>query len=215
MLKYPYRMIVAGPSSSGKSSFVTQLLNNFENLTGKKPVIYWCYGNINARPKNLPNGTNFIDGMPNFSEIPKAGEHEHNVVVFDDMMNTASKSADMSHCFSTLSHHHDLSPIYITQNIFRHGREQRDITLNANYIVMMRNVRDLQQIYALARQINPEKPSKVFQLYKTATLQPWSYFIIDLNQDTPENARFLCDIFSPVPTVLINTDADLIYTDTL
>ena len=47
------------------------------------------------------------------------------------------------------SHHRNLSVIYIVENIFHEGRESRNISLNAHYIVLFKSPQDKQQISVL------------------------------------------------------------------
>ena len=53
-------------------------------------------------------------------------------------------------------HHRNISVILITQNLFHQGRYCRDISLNAYYLVALKNVRDKEQFMYLAHQVNPE-----------------------------------------------------------
>ena len=46
-------------------------------------------------------------------------------------------------------HHNNLSAIFITQNLFH--KSQREISLNSNCIVILKNPRDKSQIQYLAR----------------------------------------------------------------
>ena len=52
--------------------------------------------------------------------------------------------------FTKGSHHRDLNVFYITQNLFHQGKGQRDISLNASYIIYFKNPRDKRQIKHLA-----------------------------------------------------------------
>jgi hypothetical protein len=70
-------------------------------------------------------------------------------------MAQSGKDKRISDRFTKGSHHRNLSIIYIVQNIFHQGKEMRNISLNAHYIVLFKTPRDKQQIYMLARQINP------------------------------------------------------------
>ncbi|CAH0403841.1 unnamed protein product [Chilo suppressalis] len=93
------------------------------------------------------------------------------------------------------SHHRNLSVIFITQNLFHQGKGQRDISLNANYIVIFKNPRYRSQIQHLARQVCPENTRFFQEIYYDATAQPHGYLLLDLKQSTPENCRFRTCIF--------------------
>ena len=70
------------------------------------------------------------------------------------------------------------------------------ISLNAQYIVIFRNLRDRAQIRHLARQVYPENPRFLEEAYWDATSQPYGYLLLDLKQDTPDNCHFRTCIFS-------------------
>jgi hypothetical protein len=80
---------------------------------------------------------------------------QRNLIVLDDLMAQSSEDKRIADLFTKGSHHRNLSIIYIVQNKFHQGKEMRNISLNAHYIVLFKSPRDKQQIYMLARQINP------------------------------------------------------------
>jgi hypothetical protein len=59
--------------------------------------------------------------------------------------------------------------ILITQNLFHQCKHCRDISLNAKYLVLMKNVRDKNQFLYLARQAYPEHPGSLYNSYLYAT----------------------------------------------
>ena len=60
-----------------------------------------------------------------------------------ELMRGDKRIADL---FTKGSDHQNLSVIYIVQNIFQQGRETRNISLNARYIVLFKSPQDKQQI---------------------------------------------------------------------
>ena len=72
-------------------------------------------------------------------------------------MAQSGKNNRISDLFTKGSHPRNLSVIYIVQNIFHQGKEMRNISLNAHYIVLFKSPRDKQQVSMLARQINPDR----------------------------------------------------------
>ena len=61
------------------------------------------------------------------------------------------------------SHHRNLSVIYIVENIFHEGRESRNISLNAHYIVLFKSPPDKQQISVLVRLSQPWICSRIYE----------------------------------------------------
>jgi len=152
-LQHPFTLIVAGPSSCGKITFVIKLLECREQLCDVVfENIVWCHSENNA-PHHLKNVT-FVKGVPDF-------ENPENVptnIVLDDLMDSAY-STKVSQLFTKGSHHHNISLGLITQNLFHQGPPSTDISLNSKYIVVFKNQRDKTQIVHLAWQVYPENIS--------------------------------------------------------
>jgi hypothetical protein len=81
-------------------------------------------------------------------------------------MAQSSKDKRIAELFIKGSYHRNLSIILIVQNIFHQGKEMRNISLNAHYIVLFKSPRDKQDISMLARQINPGKVQKCMRMKK-------------------------------------------------
>jgi len=76
------------------------------------------------------------------------------LIILDDLLNDAY-SKDVCDLFTKGSHHRKISVFLITQNLFHQGKFCRDFSLNAKYIVVLKNVRDREQFSHLARQVLP------------------------------------------------------------
>ena len=84
--------------------------------------------------------------------------------------------------------------IYIVQNIFHQGRETRNISLNAHYIVLFKSPRDKQQISVLARQVNPGHVQEFMKSYEEATKRPHGYLMLDLKPTTDDQHRLKTNV---------------------
>jgi hypothetical protein len=82
----------------------------------------------------------------------------------------------MCDLFTKGSHHRNVSVILIIQNLFHQGRFCRDISLNAKYLVLLKNVRDKQQFSYLARQVYPEHSDSLYRAYLDATTETHGYY---------------------------------------
>jgi hypothetical protein len=71
----------------------------------------------------------------------------------------------------------------------------RDISLNAKYLVLLKNVRDKFKFSHLARQVFPEDSVGLYRAYLDATQRPHGYLILHLSQDTDDRLRFRTNIF--------------------
>ena len=65
------------------------------------------------------------------------------------------------------------------------------MSLNAHYMVLFKNPRDVSQFVNLARQMYP----KTFQFAIDATREPYSYLLVDLRSEQDEELRLRKNIF--------------------
>jgi hypothetical protein len=151
--------------------------------------VYWYYGA--CKPSNIDVNVCFKQGLPVMEDLEDTGLPK--LVVIDDMMNNTNQN--VVDLFTKGCHHCNISVFYITQNIFHQGRGQRDISLNAHYLVCFKNPRDKAQIRHLATQIWPDNPRFIQEAYADATSEPHGYLLMDLKQDTPDEYRFRTKIF--------------------
>jgi hypothetical protein len=101
--------------------------------------------------------------------------------------------------FTKLSHHRNVSVVFITQNLFHKNKFVRTMNLNTHYIVMFRNPRDASQVAILARQMYPDNSQFVVEAYEDATKEPYGYLLIDLKPDTDDRYRIRTKIFLDDP----------------
>lgn len=144
--KHPFSAIIAGPSGSGKSYFVNNFLNNIHVMSDTSfSKIYWHYGTWQKLYNNISNVT-FLEGLPDIENIDG---REPQLIIIDDLMREADER--IVDIFTKWVHHKNLSVFFLTQNLFHQGKGQRDISLNAHYIVYFKNPRDKAQILHLSR----------------------------------------------------------------
>jgi hypothetical protein len=161
VLQHPFTCIVAGCTQSGKTVWVKSLLENAQTTISPAPqrIIIWCYGQWQPSYFDMMrtmSGIEFNEGIPDdIDNADYLDVSQRNLIVLDDLMAQSGKDKRISDRFTKGSHHRNLSIIYIVQNIFHQGKEMRNISLNAHYIVLFKTPRDKQQIYMLARKINP------------------------------------------------------------
>ena len=181
-----FTMLVVGSSGSGKSVFTRSLIRSgvLSNHPGR---VIWCYGANGSLVDESPltRGWSYHPGLPT-QEMLDAGNA---VLVLDDLMDTAKNSSLISDIFTKYSHHNNITCIVLMQNLFPKGSEMRNISLNANYIVLMKNSRDRAQIHHLARQVYPGKSQFLVKAYEDATKDPFSYLFLDFKNTTPDSMR--------------------------
>ena len=189
---HPFTMIVAGPTRSGKTSWVVSILKNRHSQIKPTPSrIVFCY--MHWQPmyldlESLIPDIEWYDAMPTeetFESFPNS------IVILDDMMADVVDDSKMMKVFTERSHHQNISVIFMTQNIFHPGRRARTISLNTQYMVLFDNPRDRQQIRTLASQMYPGDSSNFMDKFKKATSKPYGKLILDLRPNVLEKDRFL------------------------
>lgn len=187
---HPFTCVIAGPTGSGKTYFVSRLIALADSMITPPPSqVMWFYSHWQPVYDELEkNGVKFIEGLPT-DDLPKGA-----LVIIDDLM--AETTEKVTKIFTKGSHHLDISIIYLVQNLFHKGKEQRTISLNSQYIVLFKNPRDRSQITNLAKQMYPGRGKYLADAFNNATEQPYGYLLIDLKQQTPQHLRLRTDIFS-------------------
>ncbi|CAH0551102.1 unnamed protein product [Brassicogethes aeneus] len=159
--------------------------------------IIWYYDEWQPGYENKLN-IKYTQGLPNMSDFNGS---EPTLIIIDDLMKEAGGA--IVDIFTKGSHHRNLSVFYITQNLFHQGKGQRDISLNAHYIIYFKNPRDKAQISHLARQVYPENSRFIQDAYYDATTRAHGYLVLDLKQNTPESLRIRTNILpSEYPTIV-------------
>jgi hypothetical protein len=130
----------------------------------------------------------FNEGIPDESMLTKG-----TLLILDDLMHETDDR--ITKIFTKHSHHRGVSVMYLTQNIFYGGKQNRTIGLNAHYLVMFKNPRDATQISYLARQMYPKKSKFVLEAFADATSKPYTYLVFDLTADTEDKLRIRSGIF--------------------
>ncbi len=199
VLQHPFTCIVAGCTQSGKTVWVKTLLENAQTTINPSPQrIIWCYGQWQPlyfdMVRTMP-GIEFNEGIPESIDKPDYLDvSQRNLIVLGDLMAQSGKDKRIADLFTRGSHHRNLSVIYIVQNIFHQGKEMRNISLNAHYIVLFQSPRDKQQVSMLARQVNPGKVQEFMAAYEEATSRPHGYLMLDLKPTTDDQQRLKTNV---------------------
>lgn len=178
----PFSMLVVGPSGSGKSVFVDKLLHHRQTMfNNPSEKVVWCYGIWQNFYETLPYEMH--KDVPDDKFLSRCDY----TLVIDDMMDEAQDV--VSAIFTKISHHNNINCIFLTQNLFPKGRQSRNISLNAHYIILMKNTRDRAQISHLARQVYPRNSKFLVDAYQDATIKPYSYLFLDFKPQSDELMR--------------------------
>ena len=111
------------------------------------------------------------------------------------MMDEATQDKRISQLF-TRGRHDNLSIISLTQNIFH--KNQREISLNSDYMVIFKNPRDKTQFTNLVKQFMPRKYMFLLRVFEDATKLLRSYFLLDMRPETDDKFRICARILNDV-----------------
>ena len=186
---------ISGHSGSGMSSFCIKLLQNFESLSTETRFdggVLWCNGETNAVPSvDVGRRIQFHEVVPdNFANVG----NKPCLIIVDDLLNEAF-SKELCHLFTKGSPYRNISVILITQYLFHQAKHCRDISLNAKYIVLLKNTRDKYQFTHQGRQVYPKDSASLYKAYHVASDKPHGYLVLDFSQDTNDRLRFRTIIF--------------------
>jgi GTPase SAR1 family protein len=191
---HPSRWLVYGPSCSGKTTFVSNLMDKSTD-----------YFNVHFDRKILCTDTNSKDKFKDFEiindieniDLSQLDKNKNTILILDDKMDDAIDNEMISKIYTQFSHHNNITIILLTQNLFPKSKYMRNIFLNSSYIVLMKNPCELLQIMSLSKRLNRGgAKTKLIDAYIDCTQEPYSHLIVDLNQDTPNVLRLRSKIFS-------------------
>ena len=192
--QHPFTMLIAGPTGSGKTFFVSRLIK-YRSRMIYPPIerIIWCYSKWQRHYETLKNDVNqWVKGLDfeKYLKInPQTKKPYNTLVVIDDLQREA-QDGSVAALFERGSHHDNISVVYISQNIFHQGRDTRDISLNSHYLILFKSPRDLSQITYLAKQVYPKNVHAIQDIFNDATGRPYGYLVLDFKQTTPDTNRF-------------------------
>lgn len=194
---HPSTILLAGPTMCGKTHFLVQFLS--EHMLSPFPQrIVLVYSEKQPAYSEIMHQFPCLELLqgPINSELYESFRAElRNLLILDDQMTTAANSTELTKFFVQGAHHRNLTIMFLVQNIFAIGKSMRTSSLNTNYLVLFKNPRDKLQPSTLARQIFPGKWKNFIQAFEYATREPYTYIVIDLRQDTPEEFRVRSKIF--------------------
>lgn len=189
-IKNASTIIVAGPSQSGKTTLVETIVRMKDELF-KDPIsnVYWFCA---FPPNEKINGVQYKIGLPD--QIEQLIE-PHSLVIIDDFMKELSNSDILTAMMTKAVHHLPMTLIYITQNLFSKGNDNKTRRLNSNYLIVFKNPHDKAQINYIGRQMYPRDKDFLSSAFDDATSKhAYSYLFIDCQQDTPDEIRVRSNI---------------------
>jgi len=195
---HPATHYVSGPSSSGKTTRICNLIRfrkilfvrgyQIRNIV----VFYDSWQSEYEKLKNNIPSVKFINKKPtvdHFVEVTRPFKDKGgSIVLIDDMMSHLNE--DIDHIFRVSSRHNLASVFLLVQSLFPPQKMARQISLNSRYFHLHRNPRESGQITHFARQILPTNISFVCEAFQKATKKPYGCLLVDLTQECEDKLRY-------------------------
>ena len=207
-LRHPTTVLVAGPTGCGKTEFVYKLLTTREAIQPTPQRIIFIYSEwqpaYDRMKQALKNTIEFVKDYEPKPLYESISPTTRNMLVLDDQMDSENmKGNTLCKFFTQGSHHRNLTVLYIVQNLFNQDKSMRTVSLNSHYLVLFKNPRDMTQIRSLAQQMYPKQSWFLVDAFDDATSKPFTYILIDLRSDTPDEIRVRARMFDKDPTVYV------------
>ena len=199
--QHPASMMVVGPTQSGKSYFVEQLLSSkrIKYPSRKTTKIQWFYTQwqplYERIQSTLGKSITFTQGLPVVNDnLEDINDQVHNLWVFDDLMEEAVQSPLISQLF-TRGRHRNLSVILLLQNMFPKGKFNTNISRNALYMVLFRSPSDRKQMDIMAERTFAKDRPKFMSVYMKETEKPYGYISLDNHPKTASEKQVIANVF--------------------
>ena len=201
--KTPSIWLVVGPTQSGKTEFVLNLLERRKQLFSPDfgDKIIWCYGQKSAFHKTINKRlkTNVLlhEGIPDQTFLDKNIKQTSNTgIVFDDLQQTITRSKDMLEMVLNRSHHEHLTIFIMLQNAFASGTTRVDLTRNGHYCVTFRSGLDQTLQKMVFNRFRPGFGDVLMSIMNDLQKEmTHPYLLLDGFPTTPEILRVRTQIF--------------------
>lgn len=211
-MKTPFAMMISGPSQSGKSEFMLQLVKFREDVfTSKFTRIIYCQAN-SFSPKNkiffqklqtqFPQAE-MIQGLPDISALHLNLNSLPTLILIDDLMKEVIQSNQMVDLVTNDVHNFNISVIFVFQNYFARGRHGNTLIRNCQYKVLFYNRIELMELRNISTQTVAAPKFLEFNFNYLLKNYPnaRSYYILIDGHHRSQMAAFWCrsHIFPTVP----------------
>ena len=199
-LRSPSTVIIAGPTGSGKTQLLMDLIMQANSVADPPPTeIIYCYSEWQSAfdkigEADLAVPVTFYRGLMDVKrEISTDGKNRWFIV--DDLMNEATQGGKSDALFTKYSHHLNLTVFLVVQNLFL--KSLRTVSVNTQYFFIGKNPRDASSVTNLAKQMAPGDTPRFIEAYKDATDKPYSFLFVSARQETPDKVRLIKNFARP------------------
>lgn len=195
-------ILVVGATSSGKTTTVLEIIK--QKLIDPWPLkTFYLYGarqefmdRWNHNKQNPP--IEFVSGL----ELQVLEKFDGpKLLVIDDLC--LSQNKDLANHFIRGSHHKQTTTIYISHSIFLNDDNYRIMSNNCQYMLIMRNKRNLAQLTRLARQILGTDYIRILEAYNFNKNNQFGFVLLSFHPKVPEELLVSTDFFKKCPSIFL------------
>ncbi len=163
----PSRMLIAGPTLCGKSTFALEVIKYRDQMYDKpfERIIYalpedsiHLHQNFLENLKTVYPNIEIVEGFPSIGDLNLKEDQTAKLLVIDDMMQNVFNSQTMLDLITKDLHHCNCSLIVTCQNFFWPTKYGRTFVRNCSEKVIFFDKTDANQLSILTRQIFPRYP---------------------------------------------------------
>ena len=211
MIRQPSSVIIAGPSSSGKSDLTEHFLSEQTVFQHKPRKIVYCYDRWQPRFDRMKRHMHFYKGIPEAVLLTKCfGPTQGGVMVLDDLMAEGGQDKQVLDLFTKDSHHRNITVLYLMQDLFLPGKFSKTINRNAHYLIAFKHPRDQTGIRNVLTQAFPTDWRDKLELFQRVTSRPFGYLMMDLHPASDDRFRFWSHLTSREGHPQVHTTARVV-----
>jgi len=160
VFSHPTQILITGPTKTGKTTLVSNMLidgNRDKMFIPNLQEVYWFYtmpGSIVGLRDKLP-GVHFVRGYPTIDKFTEMDPSVPKLVVLDDLMEMTDKKSsyeDLKRLFSAISHHCNVSVVFIVQDLYV-NRNMTRLANQSEHVISMCNGAAAYQVSKLASKL--------------------------------------------------------------
>ena len=192
---WPFKMLIIGPSDSGKTNTLLHLINKFHPIdkiylyakdTDGKKYQYLINKREQVGIKNLNDPHAFMENSNDMNDVlENINNHNKNrdkkvLIIFDDMIADIMRSEKFKAIVKELfirCRKLNISVVYITQSYLRTPNDAR---LNITHYVLMK-ICNKKKLKSIAEENSDHLDFKDFlKIYNYCTKEPYSFMMVDI-----------------------------------
>jgi nicotinamide riboside kinase len=105
LFRHPFTALVAGPTSSGKSTLIRRFIQELPTLVTTQIVeVIYCLPSGQPIMHDFPTNVKFHEGIPDFEQF---SDCKPRLLILDDLQSSARQ--DIAEVYTRKSHHYNIS----------------------------------------------------------------------------------------------------------